>query len=62
MVPLVYLSLQVQYCNPLSHAREVAKRIASQVAKRQRGRLAKTRRINRSEGERSGGGCLTTQK
>lgn len=60
MVPLAYLSLKVQYCTPLSHAREVAERIASQLAKRQIGRLAKTLRMNRrSEGERSGGGCLT---
>lgn len=38
MVPPAYLSLQVQYCTPLSRAREVAERIASQVAKRQRKR------------------------
>lgn len=60
MVPLAYFSLKVQYCTPLFRAREVAERIASQVAKRQIGRLAKTLRMNRSEGKRSGGGCLTT--
>lgn len=63
MVPLAYLSLQGKYCIPLSRAREVVERIASQVAKTQIGRLAKTRRMNRrSEGERSGGGDLTTLK
>lgn len=62
MVPLAYLSLQVQYCTPLPHAREVAERIASQVVKRQTGRLAKTRMNRSSEGEESGGECLTTLK
>lgn len=33
MVPLAFLSLQVQHCTPLSRAREVAERIPSQVAK-----------------------------
>lgn len=47
MVPLASLSLQVQYRTSLSRAREVAERIASQVAERQIGRLAKTGRMNR---------------
>lgn len=63
MVPLGYLSVQVQYCTPLPCAREMGERIASQVAKRQIERWAKPRRMNRrSEGERSGGRCLTSLK
>lgn len=44
---LLLYTLQVQYCTLLSRAGEVAERIASQVAERQIGRLARTGRTSR---------------
>jgi len=50
MVPCAALSLQAQYCTSQTCAREVAERIASQVAERQIERLAKTGGMNRRLG------------